>query len=89
LINEYFVVYCNVALTINGNVREKQFESKRNLEQGILYHSGRVCFSACCYFILEFFLTTISRKNIAEALFRTGNTRQMRITAGLYFQHRR
>lgn len=31
------------------------------------------------------FLTTNIRKNIAAALFRTGNTRQMRITAGLYF----
>ena len=32
-----------------------QFESKDNSEQDILYYSGSVCFSACCYFILEFF----------------------------------
>ena len=45
----------NIALTINGSVREKQFESKDNSEQDILYHSGSVCLSACCYFIIEFF----------------------------------
>ena len=49
------MVYWNIALTINGSVREKQFESKDNSWQDILYHSGSVCLSACCYFIIEFF----------------------------------
>ena len=35
------------------------------------------------------FFDNNQQENIAAALFQTGNIRQMRITAGLYFQHRR
>lgn len=88
MINEYFVVYCNVALTINGNVREKQFESKKNLGR-VFYIMAAVCVFLHVVILSLSFFDNNQQENIAEALFRTGNTRQMRITAGLYFQHKR